>query len=70
MTPPDGLCLESLLLLAAEILRSLLFPSVLVLLGGSCILADMVLLKRRGDADGVSSFLGTGSRPRPGLRLA
>jgi putative hemolysin len=70
MTLPAGLSLDSLLLLAEEILRSLLFPFVLVLLGGCSILADMVLLKRRGDADGVSSFLGTGSRPRPGLRLA
>lgn len=45
-------------------------PSLLVFLGGLCVLSDAVLLKRRGDAEGIASFLGTGSRPRPGLRLA
>lgn len=45
-------------------------PAVLVILGGICVLSDVVLLKRRGDHEGISSFLGTGSRPRPGLRLA
>lgn len=45
-------------------------PAVLVLLGGICVLSDVVLLKRRGDAEGISSFLGTGERLRPGLRLA
>ena len=33
-------------------------------------MVDVVLLKRRGDVDGVASFLGAGARPRPGLRLA
>lgn len=45
-------------------------PTLLVFLGGLCVLSDAVLLKRRGDAEGIASFLGTGSRPRPGLRLA
>jgi putative hemolysin len=33
-------------------------------------MADVVLLKRRGDADSIGSYLGSGTRPRPGLRLA
>ena len=33
-------------------------------------MADVVLLKRRGEADSASSFDGAGRRPRPGLRLA
>ena len=38
--------------------------------GGLFVMADVVLLKRRGDADSVGSYLGSGTRPRPGLRLA
>jgi putative hemolysin len=45
-------------------------PLILVIIGGFFVMADIVLLRRRGDADGISSFLATGSRPRPGLRLA
>jgi putative hemolysin len=57
-------------LISAERLPGILaFPTVLVILGGVCVLSDVVLLKRRGDDEGVSSFLGTGARPRPGLRL-
>ncbi len=48
----------------------LLIPLALIIAGGLFVMADVVLLKRRGDADGVVSFLGSGSRPRPGLRLA
>jgi putative hemolysin len=48
----------------------LLLPLVLILIGGLFVMADVVLLKRRGDADGVGSFLGAGMRPRAGLRLA
>jgi putative hemolysin len=48
----------------------LLLPLALILIGGLFVMADVVLLKRRGDADGVSSFLGIGMRPRAGLRLA
>ena len=48
----------------------LLVPFALILIGGLFVMADVVLLKRRGDADGVGSFLGSGTRPRPGLRLA
>ena len=48
----------------------LLIPFTLIIVGGLFVMADVVLLKRRGDADGVSPFLGSGSRPRPGLRLA
>ena len=48
----------------------LLIPFALIIVGGLFVMADVVLLKRRGDADGVSPFLGSGSRPRPGLRLA
>lgn len=55
---------------AANFAGVLAMPAVLVFLGGICVLSDVVLLKRRGDDEGVSSFLGTGSRPRPGLRLA
>jgi len=47
-----------------------LLPLVLILLGGICVMADVVLLKRRGDADSVASYVDAGSRPRPGLRLA
>jgi putative hemolysin len=47
-----------------------LVPFVLILLGGLMVMSDAVLLRRRGDEEGVSSFLGSGSRPRPGLRLA
>jgi putative hemolysin len=47
----------------------ILIPLGLILLGGYFVMADVVLLKRRGDADSVTSFLGLGSRPRPGLRL-
>jgi putative hemolysin len=61
--------LHSLLLLE-QILGIFLVPAILILLGGICVLSDVVLLKRRGDSEGISSFLGTGSRPRPGLRLA
>ena len=53
-----------------EGLLALLVPFGLILLGGGCVMADVVLLKRRGDADGVASFLEAGERPRPGLRLA
>jgi putative hemolysin len=55
--------------LAGHLLLALVLPCALILIGGIFVLSDVVLLKRRGDADGVSSFLG-GSRPRPGLRLA
>ena len=48
----------------------LFLPFGLILIGGLFVMADVVLLKRRGDAEGVSSFLGTGMRPRAGLRLA
>ena len=48
----------------------ILLPLGLIMTGGLFVMADVVLLKRRGDADVVSSFLGSGSRPRPGLRLA
>ena len=48
----------------------LLIPLALIIAGGLFVMADVVLLKRRGDADGVAPFLGSGSRPRPGLRLA
>jgi putative hemolysin len=58
------------LLVAEQILGIFLLPVILILLGGICVLSDVVLLKRRGDAEGISSFLGSGSRPRPGLRLA
>lgn len=51
-------------------LMVLLLPFGLIVLGGIFVLSDVVLLKRRGDADVVGSFLGSGSRPRPGLRLA
>ncbi|MEI6322341.1 MAG: hemolysin family protein [bacterium] len=47
-----------------------LVPLGLIIIGGYFVMADVVLLKRRGDADSVTSFLGLGSRPRPGLRLA
>lgn len=47
----------------------LLIPFGLIVAGGVFVMADVVLLKRRGDADGVSSYISTGSRPRPGLRL-
>jgi putative hemolysin len=47
-----------------------LVPVALILLGGVCVMADVVLLKRRGEADSASSFDGAGRRPRPGLRLA
>jgi putative hemolysin len=58
------------LLVAEQILGIFLVPVILILVGGICVLSDVVLLKRRGDSEGISSFLGTGSRPRPGLRLA
>ena len=48
----------------------LILPLLLILIGGLFVMADVVLLKRRGDADGVGSFLGAGMRPRAGLRLA
>lgn len=48
----------------------LLVPFLLIASGGVFVMADVVLLKRRGDAEGVGSFLGLGTRPRPGLRLA
>ncbi len=48
----------------------LLVPLALIFLGGICVMADVVLLKRRGDADSVTSYVDAGSRPRPGLRLA
>ena len=47
----------------------LLVPLGLILIGGFFVMADVVLLKRRGDADSVTSFLGLWARPRPGLRL-
>ena len=47
-----------------------LVPVALILLGGVCVMADVVLLKRREEADSASSFDGAGRRPRPGLRLA
>jgi putative hemolysin len=53
-----------------EYASMLLVPFGLILLGGYFVMADVVLLKRRGDADGVTSFVGLGSRPRPGLRFA
>jgi putative hemolysin len=40
------------------------------LLGGLCVMADVVLLKRRGDTDSITSFAGAPLRPRSGLRLA
>jgi len=43
---------------------------LLIVTGGLFVMADVVLLKRRGDADSVGSYLGSGTRPRPGLRLA
>jgi putative hemolysin len=49
---------------------TLLTPLVLIVAGGLFVMADVVLLKRRGEADGVGSYLGSGRRPRPGLRLA
>jgi putative hemolysin len=55
---------------AEQVLGVFLLPVILILLGGICVLSDVVLLKRRGDSEAISSFLGTGSRPRPGLRLA
>lgn len=60
---PPILAMERLVLMLS-------LPFGLILLGGVLVMSDVVLLKRRGDAEGVSSFLGTGSRPRPGLRLA
>ena len=47
-----------------------LLPLLLILMGGICVMADVVLLKRRGDADSVASYVDAKSRPRPGLRLA
>jgi putative hemolysin len=47
-----------------------LVPMGLIVFGGYFVMADVVLLKRRGDADSVTSFVGIGTRPRPGLRLA
>lgn len=58
------------LFVTEQILGIFLVPLILIILGGICVLSDVVLLKRRGDSEGISSFLGTGSRPRPGLRLA
>jgi hypothetical protein len=58
------------LLVVERILGVFAVPVILILIGGICVLSDVVLLKRRGDSEGISSFLGTGSRPRPGLRLA
>lgn len=49
---------------------TLLLPVLLILAGGLFVMADVVLLKRRGDADGIGSYLASGTRPRPGLRLA
>lgn len=51
-------------------LLAFLAPAGLILAGGGCVMADIVLLKRRGDADGVTSYVEAGERPRPGLRLA
>ncbi|MEY2905550.1 MAG: hypothetical protein RLZZ408_21 [Verrucomicrobiota bacterium] len=65
MTPP-----LDLLRLLEEFSISLLLPLALILTGGLFVMADVVLLKRRGDADGVNSYIASGSRPRPGLRLA
>jgi len=53
-----------------DFLLTLLVPLGLIVIGGVCVMADVVLLKRRGDADGVSSFVAAGERPRPGLRLS
>jgi putative hemolysin len=55
---------------AADYASILLVPFALILLGGFFVMADVVLLKRRGDADAVTSFVSIGSRPRPGLRFA
>jgi len=55
---------------AEHLLAVFIAPILLILIGGICVLSDVVLLKRRGDSEGISSFLGSGSRPRPGLRLA
>lgn len=55
---------------AVDYLLMCLLPLVLILLGGICVTADVVLLKRRGDADSVASYVDARSRPRPGLRLA
>lgn len=52
-----------------DLAACVLIPLGLILVGGYFVMADVVLLKRRGDADSVTSFLGIGSRPRPGLRL-
>jgi putative hemolysin len=56
--------------LLAQSLENCLFPIGLIIVGGLFVMADVVLLKRRDDADGVTSYLGGGTRPRPGLRLA
>ena len=53
-----------------DYLLMVVIPIVLVFLGGLFVMADVVLLKRRGDADAVTSFVSIGMRPRPGLRLA
>jgi putative hemolysin len=52
-----------------DITAMFLVPIGLILLGGLFVMADVVLLKRRGDAELVTSFVAIGSRPRPGLRL-
>ncbi len=54
---------------AGHLAQLILFPVMMVLTGGCFVAADCALLKRRGDADGVISFISSGSRPRPGLRL-
>ena len=53
-----------------DYLLMLSVPLALILLGGICVMADVVLLKRRGDADSVTSYVDAAARPRPGLRLA
>ena len=55
---------------AGDLLRMLLLPCALIVTGGLFVMADVVLLRRRGDAENVLSFTVAGSRPRPGLRLA
>jgi len=54
----------------SDFISVFLVPLGLISLGGYFVMADVVLLKRRGDADSVTSYVSTGSRPRPGLRLA
>jgi len=51
-------------------LQAVLSPLGLILLGGGFVMADVVLMKRRGEAEEVLPFTMIGKRPRAGLRLA